>query len=145
MPQWWSYTFSSAVSPAYIVLADADSGDTMANRYPSKFTRNILVMAKHGSCSEIIVDFRFDAPFSGLKYFDVNNCAPTPRSCLDWLHRGDTLDGLKQIEIDGVMKNVLCDQTLNGGGWTLILSSDPGLLDSIRWNARVLERRQSFS
>ena len=48
------------------------------------------------------------------------------KSCLDWLRRGDASSGVKEIDIDGAIQRVLCDQTFNGGGWTLILSSTQG-------------------
>lgn len=74
MPQWWSYTFSSSVSPSYIVLADADSGSTMASRYPSKFQPQWSSDGSTwNSCSEITINSN-DGPFGGMKYLEVTGC-----------------------------------------------------------------------
>ncbi|XP_066934013.1 ficolin-2-like [Clytia hemisphaerica] len=42
----------------------------------------------------------------------------TARSCLEWLERGFTLDGVYKILTVGEEKEVYCDMT--GGGWTTI-------------------------
>ncbi|XP_066936202.1 ficolin-2-like [Clytia hemisphaerica] len=42
----------------------------------------------------------------------------TARSCLEWLERGFTLDGVYKILTVGEEKEVFCDMT--GGGWTMI-------------------------
>ena len=65
------------------------------------------------------------------------------RSCADAKQRGRETDGVYVVDADGAgpgeAQSVWCDQTIDGGGWTLVGSTSGGTLNDQRadWYAAV--------